>query len=131
MPTDPAASTTAPRTPDAPGPDILPALAGDLYGYEQMLPPEDQRVLANLRSWLQREVAPIANQQWSKAEFPHHLVPDLGDLGVIGLGYDRPGRPAARRLHDGRLRGGARVRRLAGAVRASRSPASSWCRACW
>jgi glutaryl-CoA dehydrogenase len=97
-PTTPDASSTAPRTADADGPDLLPALPGDLYRYEQLLPPEDQRVLANLRSWLQREVAPIANEQWSKAEFPHHLVPLLGDLGVIGLGYDRPGRPAASRL---------------------------------
>lgn len=90
--------TTAPRTPQTPGPAVLPALPGDLYGYEQMLDVEDQRVLADLRSWLQRRVAPIVNEQWSKAEFPHHLVPELAELGVIGLGYDRPGRPAASRL---------------------------------
>jgi glutaryl-CoA dehydrogenase len=91
-------TTTAPRTPETPGPAVLPALPGDLYGYEQMLDVEDQRVLADLRAWLQRRVAPIANEQWSKAEFPHHLVPELAELGVIGLGYDRPGRPAASRL---------------------------------
>ena len=91
-------TTTAPRTPEAPGPDVLPPLAGDLYGYEQMLDVEDQRVLADLRDWLRRRVAPIANEQWAKAEFPHHLVPELAELGVIGLGYDRPGRPAASRL---------------------------------
>ncbi|GAC1607700.1 MAG: hypothetical protein NVS3B26_01860 [Mycobacteriales bacterium] len=90
--------TTAPRTPVTPGPDVLPALPGDLYGYEQMLDVEDQRVLADLRNWLQRRVAPIANEQWALAEFPHHLVPELAELGVIGLGYDRPGRPAASRL---------------------------------
>ena len=91
-------TTTAPRTPKTPGPDVLPALPGDLYGYEQMLDVEDQRVLADLRDWLRRRVAPIANEQWAKAEFPHHLVPELAELGVIGLGYDRPGRPAASRL---------------------------------
>lgn len=91
-------TTTAPRTPQTPGTDVLPALAGDLYGYEQMLDVEDQRVLADLRDWLRRRVAPIANEQWAKSEFPHHLVPELAELGVIGLGYDRPGRPAASRL---------------------------------
>ena len=91
-------TTTAPRTPVTPGLDVLPALPGDLYGYEQMLDVEDQRVLADLRTWLERRVAPIANEQWAKAEFPHHLVPELAELGVIGLGYDRPGRPAASRL---------------------------------
>ncbi len=90
--------STAPRTPVADGPDVLPPLAADLFGYEQMLPPEDQRVLANLRSWLAREVAPHANEAWSRGEFPYHLIPSLGELGVIGIGYDRPGRPAASRL---------------------------------
>ena len=60
----------APRTPITDGPDVLPALPGDLYGDEQMLP----------------------------SQFPHHLIPSLGDLGVIGPGYDRPGRPATSRL---------------------------------
>jgi glutaryl-CoA dehydrogenase len=89
---------TAPRTPAPSGPGVLEPLPGDLYGYEQMLPPEDQEVLLRLRRWLADNVAPIANEQWSKAEFPHHLRPALGELGVIGLGYDRPGRPAASRL---------------------------------
>jgi len=89
---------TAQRTAAPENPGNLPPLPGDLYGYEQMLPAEDQDVLLRLRGWLQEHVAPIANEQWAKAEFPHHLVPELGKLGVIGLGYDRPGRPAASRL---------------------------------
>jgi len=92
------APATAQRTPTPPGPGVLSPLPGDLYCYEQMLPVQDQQVLLRLREWLQREVAPIANDQWARAEFPHHLVPLLGELGVIGLGYDRPGRPAASRL---------------------------------
>ncbi len=93
-----AAQSTAPRTPEPEGDAVLEPLPGDLYGYEQMLPPEDQAVLLRLRAWLQKEVAPIANDQWSRSEFPHHLIASLGELGVIGLGYDRPGRPAASRL---------------------------------
>jgi len=94
----PDSANTAPRTQDVPGPVVLPVLAGDLYGYEQMLDVEDQKVLADLRSWLQRRVAPTANEQWEKAEFPHHLVPQLAELGVIGIGYDQPGRQAKSRL---------------------------------
>jgi len=30
----PDVASTAPRTRDVPGPDVLPVLAGDLYGYE-------------------------------------------------------------------------------------------------
>ena len=93
-----SASATAARTPTPSGPALLEPLLGDLYGYEQMLSEEDQRVLLRLREWLQREVAPVANARWSASEFPHELVPKLGELGVIGLGYDRPGRPKASRL---------------------------------
>ena len=89
---------TAPRTAPTTDEAVLPRLEGDFYGYEQMLPAEDQEVLLRLRTWLQREVAPVANDHWSRGEFPHHLVPALGELGVIGLGYDKPGRPAASRL---------------------------------
>jgi len=52
---------TAQRTVQQPGPAVLEALPGDIYGYELMLPPEDQEVLLRLREWLQREVAPIAS----------------------------------------------------------------------
>ena len=38
-------SSTAPRTAVTDGPDVLPALPGDLYGYEQMLPTQDQQVV--------------------------------------------------------------------------------------
>ena len=93
-----AHQSSAPRTAAVDGEAVLEPLPGDLYGYEQVLPAEDQAVLLRLREWLQREVAPIANDQWSRGEFPRHLVPSLGELGVIGLGYDRPGRPGASRL---------------------------------
>ena len=95
---DEMAPAAAERTPVPEGPGVLEPLPGDLYGYEQMLPAEDQQVLLRLREWLEREVRPIANDFWARAEFPHHLVRPLGELGVIGLGYDRPGRPAASRL---------------------------------
>ncbi len=92
----------APRTAPAPeGPGVLEPLVGDLYGYEQLLPTADQEVLLRLRTWLQKELAPVANDHWAEAQFPHHLVPELAELEVVGLGYDRPGRPAASRLLSG------------------------------
>ena len=51
-----------------------------------------------MRTFLEREVAPIANDFWSRSEFPHHLVPKIAELGIVGLGYPRPERPAASRL---------------------------------
>ncbi len=81
----------------------LPRLRGDFYGYEQTLRPEDQQVLLRLREFLDREVRPIANECWSRAEFPHALVPRLAELGIVGLGYPREGRAAASRVLTGFL----------------------------
>ena len=79
----------------------LSALPGDLYGYQQTLPEQDRQVLAGLRAFLQREVAPIANDCWSRTEFPHHVIPGLAELGVIGLGYQEGDNPASSRLLTG------------------------------
>ena len=79
----------------------LPPLLGDFYGYEQMLSEQDQQVLLRTREFMEREVRPIANDQWAKAEFPHHLVPGIADLGIVGLAYGHGDRPAASRLLTG------------------------------
>ncbi len=88
-------SRTATRTPEPTGPAVLARLLGDLYGYEQMLPAEDQQVLLRLREWLQREVAPIANDQWSRGGVPAPPRAPLGELGVDRPRL-RPARPARR-----------------------------------
>ncbi|WP_219414943.1 acyl-CoA dehydrogenase family protein [Pseudonocardia nigra] len=73
-------------------------MLGDFYGYEELLPPADQQLLLGAREFLEREVRPIANDCWARAEFPHHLLPRLAELGIVGIGYKRPDRPAASRL---------------------------------
>jgi alkylation response protein AidB-like acyl-CoA dehydrogenase len=43
---------------------------------------------------MDREVPPIINPYWERAEFPHELVPKLADLGIAGFqieGYGCPG----------------------------------------
>ena len=79
-------------------PSPLTPLVGDFYGYEQLLPEADQQLLRRVRAFLLEEVAPVANDHWARAEFPHALIPRFAELGIIGLGYDRPERPAASRL---------------------------------
>ncbi|GAC1322403.1 MAG: hypothetical protein NVSMB13_00750 [Mycobacteriales bacterium] len=77
---------------------VVPQLLGDFYGYENLLAAADQEILSRVRKFLEREVAPTANDFWSRSEFPHHLVPKIAELGIVGLGYPRPERPAASRL---------------------------------
>ena len=79
-------------------PSPLPPLVGDFYGFEQLLPEADQQLLRRVRAFLVEELAPVANDHWARAEFPRFLIPRLAELGIVGLGYDRPDRPAASRM---------------------------------
>lgn len=94
---DPSDRTTQDVNGTAPAGGI-PQLLGDFYGYENLLPAADQQLLLRVREFLEREVRPIANDCWAKAEFPHHLLPAIADLGIVGIGYHRADRPAASRL---------------------------------
>ncbi|KAJ1684731.1 hypothetical protein LUZ63_020002 [Rhynchospora breviuscula] len=48
-----------------------------------------------------REVEPVINDHWTRAEFPHELVPGIAELGIAGLAYDGPGCPARGALVGG------------------------------
>jgi len=81
----------------------LTPLLGDFYGYEDLLSPADQGVVLRTREFLEREVRPIANEQWAASEFPYQLIPKIGELGIVGLGYPHGDRPASSRLLTGFL----------------------------
>jgi glutaryl-CoA dehydrogenase len=93
------ASARPPEThPDLPATNRLPQLLGDFYGYENLLAPSDQEVLVRVREFMEQEVRPIANDQWAASEFPHQLIPKIGELGIVGLGYAYGHQPASRLL---------------------------------
>ena len=76
----------------------LPLLAGDFYGYEHLLSEDGRALVARVRAFAEREIAPVVQDHWARAEFPHALIPKLAELDVVGLGYHRADRPAASRL---------------------------------
>jgi glutaryl-CoA dehydrogenase len=90
-----------------PSPDAIPVpgaradIDPDLFGYRSLLDDREVALLARLRAWLQSELAPIVDERWAAAEFPHDLVPGFAELDVVGLSYDLPGRHAERRLLSG------------------------------
>jgi glutaryl-CoA dehydrogenase len=57
------------------------------YRMRETLPSEDQALLTELRGFLETRVAPDINTYWTRAEFPHHLVPEIARLGIIGAAY--------------------------------------------
>jgi glutaryl-CoA dehydrogenase len=80
---------------------IIKMESSDFYALVDTLPAKDRRLLSRLRSFLRAEVAPAANTHWTREEFPHHVVPSLGELGVAGLSYKGYGCPGRSSLLDG------------------------------
>ncbi len=73
-------------------------LTGDFFRYGELLAADERAVIARLREFLAKEVEPIVLDHWTRAEFPHQLVPGLAALDLAALPYDGLHGPAARRL---------------------------------
>jgi glutaryl-CoA dehydrogenase len=72
---------------------VTPA-AVDYYLMDDMLPPEVRDLRYHVREFMEREVIPIINPYWERAEFPLELLPKLATLGIVGgqiSGYGCPG----------------------------------------
>jgi glutaryl-CoA dehydrogenase len=63
-------------------------LASDFYGYENELTDREKDALTAIRSYLETEVKPIANEYWQRAEFPMQIIKPLHDLGVAAFSWD-------------------------------------------
>ena len=62
----------------------LPATS-DFYALESTLPDRDRALLAQVRTFMREEVAPIINDYWSREEFPHQVFPRMAELGMGGM----------------------------------------------
>lgn len=61
----------------------LPFDNGDFYEFEALLSDAERGKLADARDFLDKEVRPIANEYWLKAEFPMELIPKIAELDVM------------------------------------------------
>ncbi|HEX2105848.1 MAG TPA: acyl-CoA dehydrogenase family protein [Solirubrobacteraceae bacterium] len=69
----------------------------DLYLADELLGDADREIRDRLRDFCAREVTPIANEYWERAEFPFELVPKIAGLDLAGgtiEGYGCPGMSA-------------------------------------
>src|SRR6266545_8294480 len=78
----------------------MPADA-DFYALELLLDEEDRVLLHRVRGFMEKEVQPIINRYWTRAKFPHELLPGLAELGIAGLPYSGYGCPGRSPLLDG------------------------------
>jgi glutaryl-CoA dehydrogenase len=73
----------------------------DFLGFELLLDDEDRKHLERVRAFMTVNVEPVINDYWTRAQFPHELVPGLAELGIAGLQFDGPGCPGRSSLLDG------------------------------
>ncbi len=65
----------------------LPYPDGDFYSFEELLSDKERSRLAEIRSWLSREVRPNAVEWWNQGVFPRDLIPKIAELDPVSPVY--------------------------------------------
>lgn len=82
----------------------LPAITGDFYHLgADALTADDRALQLKVRAFLEKEVKPIVNEYWLKAEFPFELIPKIASLNICGLTYKGYGCPGKSNVMEGML----------------------------
>jgi glutaryl-CoA dehydrogenase len=74
--------------------DVSRALGTDYYLVEELLTDEEKEIRDRVRSFADREVIPVINAYWERAEFPFGMIPKVAELNIAGgtiEGYGCPG----------------------------------------
>jgi glutaryl-CoA dehydrogenase len=65
-----------------------PAPVGDFYRIADVLDSGQRATVLRVRAFMEKEVAPIIEEYWAKAQFPFEIVPKLRGLEIGGVGYE-------------------------------------------
>lgn len=68
-------------------PTTFEPIPSDFYGYENALTDQEKEFIERLRAFLERNVRPVANDLWAKAEFFDRdiVVRGMAELGLFGM----------------------------------------------
>ncbi|MEQ9186741.1 MAG: acyl-CoA dehydrogenase family protein [Cryomorphaceae bacterium] len=56
----------------------------DYYNLDDLLTEEHKLIRDTARAWVKKEVSPIIEEAYEKAEFPRHLISGLAEIGAFG-----------------------------------------------
>lgn len=56
----------------------------DYYLVEELLTDEHRLIRETVRTWVKQEVSPIIEDYAQRAQFPHHLIKGLAEIGAFG-----------------------------------------------
>jgi glutaryl-CoA dehydrogenase len=73
----------------------------DYYLLDDVLSDDERAIRDKVRAFADREVLPIINGYWERAEFPFELIPRLAELKIAGTVIEGHGCPGMSRLAAG------------------------------
>lgn len=79
----------------------LPAIDGDFYDLSHSLTEEDRALQLKVRAFMEKEIQPIVNEYWLKAEFPFEIIEKFAGLNICGVTYEGYGCPNRSFLMEG------------------------------
>lgn len=82
-------------------PKEIPPINGDFYELGKNLPKHEREIQLRVREFMEREIKPIANYYWNRAEFPMQIIPKMAELDIAGLTYQGYGCPGHSFLLEG------------------------------
>ncbi len=56
----------------------------DFFNIDELLTEEHILIRNSVRDWVKRELSPIIEEYAQRAEFPHHIIKGLGEIGAFG-----------------------------------------------
>ena len=81
----------------------LPAIDGDFYNISHTLNTEERALQLKVRAFMEKEIRPIVNDYWRRAEFPYHIIPKVAELNICGIAYEGYSNPVRSYLMEGVL----------------------------
>ncbi|MBE7174905.1 MAG: acyl-CoA dehydrogenase family protein [Mucilaginibacter polytrichastri] len=66
----------------------LPPVNGDFYEMHELLSEDDRQLQLKVRGFMEKEIDPIVNHYWLRAEFPHEIIPKFSELDICGITYE-------------------------------------------
>lgn len=65
--------------------DFYTGPTADFFGYEDLLSPSEQKLLADARLVFERDVRPVVAEHWNNSTFPFEVIPVLSALNLVDL----------------------------------------------
>jgi len=81
----------------------LPPIDGDFYNISHTLTADERALQLSVRAFMEKEIKPIVNDYWRRADFPHHIIPKLAELNMCGITYSGYSNPIRSCLMEGIL----------------------------